>query len=83
MELTIGPHLPSKSYRTDFNSSIQNSLALTYYTTRSYLAVVAGLCSEADYIFIPEDPAKIDWQHRICAQLTQARTKMTKICSFF
>lgn len=39
----------------------------------SYLAVVAGLCTEADYIFIPEDPAKVDWPKRICAQLSQAR----------
>lgn len=39
----------------------------------SYLAVVAGLCTEADYIFIPEDPAKVDWPRRICAQLKQAR----------
>jgi hypothetical protein len=39
----------------------------------SYLAVVAGLCSEADYIFIPEDPAKVDWPKRLCAQLSQAR----------
>jgi 6-phosphofructokinase len=41
--------------------------------TRSYLAVVAGLCTEADYIFIPEDPAKVDWPKRICEQLKQAR----------
>lgn len=39
----------------------------------SYLAVVAGLCTEADYIFIPEDPAKVDWPKRICEQLKQAR----------
>lgn len=39
-----------------------------------YLAVVAGLCTEADYIFIPEDPAKVDWPKRICAQLSQERS---------
>lgn len=39
----------------------------------SYLAVVAGLCAEADYIFIPEDPPKVDWPKRLCQQLSQAR----------
>nr|AHB50479.1 6-phosphofructokinase [Mayetiola destructor] len=29
-----------------------------------YLAVVAGLCGEADYIFIPEDPPTADWPQR-------------------
>lgn len=39
----------------------------------SYLAVVAGLCGEADYIFIPEDPPSADWPQRLCKQLSQAR----------
>lgn len=39
----------------------------------SYLAVVAGLCAEADYVFVPEDPPKIDWQKKLCQQLQQAR----------
>uniref|UniRef100_A0A182P3I4 ATP-dependent 6-phosphofructokinase n=1 Tax=Anopheles epiroticus TaxID=199890 RepID=A0A182P3I4_9DIPT len=39
-----------------------------------YLAVVAGLCVEADYIFIPEDPPKPDWPERLCKQLTQERS---------
>lgn len=42
----------------------------------SYLAVVAGLCAEADYIFIPESPPKSDWPVRLCQQLTQARTQL-------
>jgi Phosphofructokinase len=48
----------------------------------SYLAVVAGLCTEADYIFIPEDPAKVDWPKRICAQLKQARKMKKKLIIF-
>ncbi|XP_037956003.1 ATP-dependent 6-phosphofructokinase-like [Teleopsis dalmanni] len=39
----------------------------------SYLALVAGLSSEADYIFIPEAPPKTDWPERICQQLSQER----------
>lgn len=39
----------------------------------SYLGVVAGLCSEADYIFIPEDPPTKDWPESMCQQLSQAR----------
>lgn len=34
---------------------------------------MAGLCAEADYIFIPEDPPKKDWGDRLCKQLSQAR----------
>lgn len=37
----------------------------------SYLAVVAALASEADYVFIPEDPVKIDWKDQICKKLLQ------------
>lgn len=39
----------------------------------SYLALVAGLSCEADYIFIPESPPKVDWPTRLCQQLSQAR----------
>lgn len=45
----------------------------------SYLAVVAGLCAEADYIFIPEDPPKVDWQTKLCQQLQQARQQKKKL----
>lgn len=38
-----------------------------------YLALVAGLSSEADYIFIPEAPPKTDWPVRLCQQLSQER----------
>ncbi|XP_055380281.1 ATP-dependent 6-phosphofructokinase isoform X1 [Condylostylus longicornis] len=38
-----------------------------------YLALVAGLSSEADYIFIPESPPKPDWPQRLCQQLAQER----------
>ena len=59
----------------DFSPSLSEPTKLHLFIKiiNSYLAVVAGLCSEADYIFIPEDPAKTDWQRRICEQLKQAR----------
>lgn len=37
----------------------------------SYLAVVAALASEADYVFIPEDPVNIDWKEHLCKKLLQ------------
>lgn len=37
----------------------------------SYLAVVTALTSEADYVFIPEDPVPNDWQISLCEKLTQ------------
>lgn len=53
----------------------------------SYLAVVAGLCGEADYIFIPEDPPSADWPQRLCKQLSQARPSIpinnNDYCFFF
>ncbi|KAL7035000.1 hypothetical protein ACKWTF_008208 [Chironomus riparius] len=39
-----------------------------------YLAVVAALASEADYVFIPEDPVKIDWKDQLCKKLLQERS---------
>ncbi|CAO1400844.1 unnamed protein product [Diamesa serratosioi] len=39
-----------------------------------YLAVVAALASEADYVFIPEDPAPTDWKVQICSKLQQERS---------
>jgi 6-phosphofructokinase len=41
----------------------------------SYLALVAALASEADYIFIPEDPASINWKKNICKKLVQVHNK--------
>ncbi|KAL9920259.1 ATP-dependent 6-phosphofructokinase isoform 3-T5 [Glossina fuscipes fuscipes] len=38
-----------------------------------YLAVVAGLCCEADYIFVPEYPPKNDWPEQLCQKLIQER----------
>lgn len=37
----------------------------------SYLALVAALASEADYVFIPEDPVKVDWKQKICQKILQ------------
>lgn len=37
----------------------------------SYLALVAALASEADYVFIPEDPAPQNWEEKICNKLYQ------------
>lgn len=37
----------------------------------SYLALVAALSSEADYVFIPEDPAPHNWNERLCSKLEQ------------
>lgn len=41
----------------------------------SYLSVVSGVISEADYIFCPESPPPSDWPQRLCNKLLQAREK--------
>lgn len=38
-----------------------------------YLALVAALASEADYVFIPEWPPEQDWPERLCNKLKQER----------
>nr|CAD7571959.1 unnamed protein product [Timema californicum] len=38
-----------------------------------YLALVAALTSEADYVFIPEWPPELDWRNKMCKKLLQAR----------
>ncbi|KAG5681302.1 hypothetical protein PVAND_010751 [Polypedilum vanderplanki] len=39
-----------------------------------YLAVVAALASEADYVFIPEDPVNVHWKENLCKKLLQERS---------
>ncbi|XP_042857911.1 ATP-dependent 6-phosphofructokinase-like isoform X5 [Penaeus japonicus] len=39
-----------------------------------YLALVAALTSEADYVFIPENPPPENWQEKICGKLQQERS---------
>lgn len=41
------------------------------YYFHSYLALVAGLASEADYIFIPESPAPPNWPDKLCDKILQ------------
>lgn len=43
-------------------------LHFLYY---SYLAVVAALASEADFVFIPEDPAETNWPENLCDKILQ------------
>ena len=38
-----------------------------------YLALVAGLVSEADFVFIPEWPPEADWPDKMCQKLEQER----------
>ena len=34
-----------------------------------YLALVAGVVSEADFVFIPEWPAEKNWPEKLCKKL--------------
>ncbi|XP_026299035.1 ATP-dependent 6-phosphofructokinase isoform X2 [Apis mellifera] len=38
-----------------------------------YLALVAAICSEADFVFIPEWPPEQDWPNKLCKKLLQER----------
>ncbi|KAK4291691.1 hypothetical protein Pmani_013509 [Petrolisthes manimaculis] len=39
-----------------------------------YLALVAALTSEADYVFIPENPPPENWGEKVCNKLKQERS---------
>lgn len=45
---------------------------LNAFNTYSYLPVVAGIISEADYVFLPEFPPPQDWPDRLVLKLEQA-----------
>lgn len=51
----------------------------------SYLALVAALASEADYVFIPEDPVATDWKDHLCKKLLQVviKKKISKILNWW
>ncbi|XP_021953997.1 ATP-dependent 6-phosphofructokinase isoform X1 [Folsomia candida] len=38
-----------------------------------YLAVIAASVTEADFVFVPEDPPPVDWQTKLCVKLEQER----------
>ena len=38
-----------------------------------YLALVGGIASEADYVFIPECPVETNWPEHLCMKLTLGR----------
>ncbi|XP_065160221.1 ATP-dependent 6-phosphofructokinase isoform X3 [Atheta coriaria] len=40
-----------------------------------YLALVASLACEADFVFIPEDPPTADWPDKLCRKLSQQRNE--------
>ncbi|XP_058053393.1 ATP-dependent 6-phosphofructokinase isoform X2 [Anopheles bellator] len=39
-----------------------------------YLAIMAALASEADYVFIPEDPVVHNWPEKLCKKILQERS---------
>lgn len=41
------------------------------YVDYSYLALVAAMASEADYVFIPESPVRDGWEDQLCGKLKQ------------
>ena len=38
-----------------------------------YLALVAGIVTEADFVFVPEWPPEEDWPHKLCRKLELER----------
>lgn len=39
----------------------------------SYLAIVAALATEADYMFCPESPPPENWEKELCLKLAQVQ----------
>jgi 6-phosphofructokinase 1 len=38
-----------------------------------YLALVAAIVSEADFVFIPEWPPSVNWPEKLCKKLIEGR----------
>jgi len=47
-----------------------------------YLALVAAMASEADFVFIPENPVASGWQEQLCGKLKQVGWQHTKTPKF-
>ena len=45
-----------------------------------YLALVAGIASSADWVFIPEDPPEDGWEDAMCDKLDEARHLGQRLC---
>lgn len=65
----------SKQTNIKYCPSVTNASCIVFtsisYLFSSYLALVAGLASEADFIFIPEEPAVVEWPVVICDKILQ------------
>jgi 6-phosphofructokinase len=48
-----------------------------------YLALVAAIVSEADFVFIPEWPPASNWPMKLCKKLIEARDSGDNITIFF
>ena len=47
-----------------------------------YLALVAGIVCEADYVFIPEYPPETNWPEQLCTKLKTARDVAGQVYAF-
>ena len=39
----------------------------------NFCSQVAGIVTEADFVFVPENPPKVGWEEKLCAKLQAAR----------
>jgi len=44
----------------------------------SYLAISTAIATEADFMFIPEEPVSVTWKDEICAKLQQVRPRVLR-----
>jgi len=44
----------------------------------SYLAISAAIATEADFMFIPEEPVSVNWKDEICVKLHQVRSRVLR-----
>ena len=48
-----------------------------------YLALVAGIVSEADFVFIPEWPPETNWPEKLCKKLEIERESGHRLAHFY
>lgn len=54
-----------------YTSPLVGKVAYNKIIHYSYLALVAAMCCEADFVFIPEWPPEQDWPNKLCKKLMQ------------
>ncbi|KAF8567234.1 hypothetical protein P879_04881 [Paragonimus westermani] len=64
----------ANEFRIEWSSLLEELVNTMMGRHCGYLALVASMACEADWVFIPELPPAEDWREKLCRKLSQNRT---------